>query len=259
MTSEYTESERRLRAIVRAFLSPGVWLVVGAQFLAQFALRQGVPTGESGPDLPRTLLFSALMMGFVYLQAGAYHGLAKGSDRLTLREVATPGVALFARFLWLFLKLGVSAALVFNLFALALMSSAGVSPDALVRQLAPTLPMLLAVLGLAFVYWLPLVFVTDDFRLFATWRRALRTAWQRLPQSGFLAVLLIAPVVLLLLLPEVVPDDSMDGGGRAALGTAAEALLLSLSALASLLGWIVYIYCVEWLRDHPPEDAPAAG
>ena len=243
MTSGYTEAERRLRAIVRAFLSPGVWLVVGAQFLAQFALRQGVPTGESGPDLPRTLLFSALMMGFVYLQAGAYHGLAKGSDRLTLREVATPGVALFARFLWLFLKLGVSAALVFNLFALALLGGVGVSPDALVRQFAPYLPMLLAVLGLAFVYWLPLVFVTDDFRLFATWRRALHTAWQRLPQSGFLAALLIAPVVLLLLLPEAVP----------------EVLLLSLSTLASLLGWIVYIYCVEWLRDHPPEDASAAG
>jgi len=118
MTPGYTESERRLRAVVRAFLSPGVWLVVVAQFLAQFALRQGVVAGESGPDLPRTLLISALMMGFAYLQAGAYHGLTKGSDRLTLREVATPGVALFARFLWLFLKLGVSVALVFNLFAL---------------------------------------------------------------------------------------------------------------------------------------------
>lgn len=243
MTPTYTESERRLRAIVRAFLSPGVWLVVGAQFLAQFALRQGVAAGESGPGLSRTLLISALMMGFAYLQAGAYHGLAKSNDRLTLREIATPGVALFARFLWLFLKLGVSVALVFNLFALALMGSAGVSPDALARQLAPYLPMLLAVLGLAFVYWLPLVFVADDFRLLATWRRALRVAWQRLPQSGFLAVLLIAPVVLLLLLPEGTP----------------EALLLLLSTLASLLGWVVYIYCVEWLRDQPPEDVPVAG
>lgn len=243
MTPTYTESERRLRAIVRAFLSPGLWLVVGAQFLAQFALHQGVAAGESGPDLPYTLLISALMMGFAYLQAGAYHGLAKSNDRLTLREVATPGVALFARFLWLFLKLGVSVALVFNLFALALMGSADVSPDALARQLAPYLPMLLAVLGLAFVYWLPLVFVADDFRLLATWRRALRVAWQRLPQSGFLAVLLIAPVVLLLLLPEGTP----------------EALLLLLSTLASLLGWVVYIYCVEWLRDHPPEDIPVAG
>lgn len=243
MTPAYTEGERRLRAIVRAFLSPGVWLVVGAQFLAQFALRQGVAAGEPGPGLPRTLLISALMMGFAYLQAGAYHGLTKGSDRLTLREVATPGVALFARFLWLFLKLGVSVALVFNLFALVLMGAAGVSPDAFARQLVPILPMLLAVLSLVFVYWLPLVFVTGDFRLFATWRRALHTAWQRLPQSGFIAALLIAPVALLLLLPEGMP----------------EALLLLLSALASLLGWVVYIYCVEWLRDHPPEDALAAG
>ena len=243
MTSKYTESERRLRAIVRTFLSPGVWLVVGAQFLAQFALRQGVAAGESGPDLPHTLLISALMMGFAYLQAGAYHGLAKSNDRLTLREVATPGVALFARFLWLFLKLGVFVALVFNLLALALMGGTGVSPDAFARQIAPYLPMLLAILGLVFVYWLPLVFVTDDFRLLATWRRALRVVWQRLPQSGFLAVLLIAPVLLLLLLPE----------------GAAEVLLLLLSVLASLLGWIVYVYCVEWLRDQPAEDASAAA
>lgn len=243
MTPAYTESERRLRAIVRATLSPGVWLVVVAQFLAQFALRQGVVAGESGPDLPHALLISALMMGFAYLQAGAYHGLAKGQDRLTLREVATPGVALFARFLWLFLKLGVFVALVFNLLALALMGGTGVSPDAFARQLAPTLPMLLAILGLVFVYWLPLVFVTDDFRLLATWRRALRVAWQRLPQSGFLAVLLITPVALLLLLPE----------------GAAEVLLLLLSVLASLLGWIVYIYCAEWLRDQPVEDASAAA
>lgn len=243
MTSEYTESERRLRAIVRAFLSPGVWLVVAAQFLAQFALRQGVAAGESGPELSHALLISALTLGFAYLQAGAYHGLAKGQDRLTLRETAAPGIALFARFLWLFLKLGVFVALVFNLFALVLMGAAGVSPDAFARQLVPILPMLLAIAGLAFVYWLPLVFVTDDFRLLATWRRALRTAWQRLPQLGFLAVLLIAPVVLLLLLPEGAP----------------EVLLLSLSMLASLLGWVVYIYCAEWLRDHPPENASAAG
>lgn len=246
MTTTYTESERRLRAIVRAFLSPGVWLVVAMQFLAQFALRQGVSAGESEPTLPHALLISALIMGFAYLQAGAYHGLAKGQDRLSLREVMTPGVALFARFLWLFLKLGVFVALVFNLLALALMGAVGVSPDAFARQLVPMLPMLpmlLAMLGLIFVYWLPLVFVTDDFRLLATWRRALRVAWQRLPQSGFLAVLLIVPVALILLLPE----------------GAAEMLLLLLSVLASLLGWIVYIYCAEWLREQPLKDASAAG
>ncbi len=239
----YTESERRLRAVVRAFLSPGVWLTVGAQLLAQFALSHGMPAGDAGPDLSLAFVLAALMMAFAYLQVGAYHGLAKGSDRLTLREVATPGMALFARFLWLFLKLGVSVALVFNLLALALMGDVGVSPEAPIRRLAPYLPMLLAVLGLVFVYWLPLVFVTGDFRLLATWRPALHAAWRRLPQSGFLAALLIAPVALLLLLPEAVP----------------EVLLWPLSMLASLLGWVAYIYCVEWLRDQPPAAAPTAG
>ncbi len=243
MTSAYTESERRLRAVVRAFLSPGVWLVVGVQFLMQLVLRQGVPAGEAGPDPLLTAALAALMMGFAYLQAGAYRGLAQGAERLTLREAATAGAALFVRFLWLFLKLGLVAALVFNLFALLLLTGADMRPEALLRQLVPYMPPLLAALGFVFAYWLPLVFVSGDFRLFATWRRALATAWQRLPQSGFLALILFLPVVLFALLPEATPAT----------------VLLPLSLIASLFGWIAYIYCAEWLRDHPPADASAAG
>ncbi len=243
MTSGYTEGERRLRAIVRAALSPGVWLVVGAQFLAQFALRLGVPAGDTGPDLLFVLALAALLMGFVYLQTGAYQALARSADRLTLREAAGAGMALFARFLWMFVKLGVFAALTFNLFALVLMAVTGSSLETLMRALAPMLPLLLAALGFTFAYWLPLVFVSGDFRLFASLRRSLRTTWQRLPQSGFLALLILAPVVLLSLLPADAP----------------EAALLLLSLAASLLGWIAYIYCAEWLRDQPAADASAAG
>lgn len=242
MTSRYTEGERRLRAIVRACLSPGVWLVVGAQFLMQLALRQGAPAGEAGPDPLFTAAAAALMLGFVWLQAGAYRGLAQGAERLLLRETATVGVALFVRFLWLFLKLGLVAALVFNLFALLLLAGAGVHPEALVRRLVPYMGPLLAGLGFVFAYWLPLVFVSGDFRLFATWRRALATARRRLPQSGFLAALLFLPVALFALLPEATP----------------ETLLLALSLIASLCGWIAYIYCAEWLRDQSPR-APISG
>lgn len=253
MTSGYTEGERRLRAIVRACVSPGVWLVVGAQLLVQFVMRQGQSADGAAVDVVWVLALAALIMAFVYLQAGTYQALAHSAGRLTLRDTIGAGMALFTRFLWLFIKLGLLAALVFNLFALLLLAGAGLSLESLVRTLAPILPLLLAVLGFAFVYWLPLVFVSGDFRLLASLNRALRVAWQRLPQSGFLALMILAPVVLLSLWSAVAPDNANEVA-RAAPGVAIEILLLSASLVASLFGWIAYIYCAEWLREQSPAE-----
>lgn len=231
MTTAYTEGERRLRALVRTFLSPGIWLVVGAQLALQLSLQQLSATGEA--PLAWVLALSGLLLGFAWLQAGAYRALAQGRDRLMLADMAHTGFTRFTRFLWLFIKLGLSVALTFNVVAFLFVLGSGTSPEGLVRGFAPFLGPLLAVVGFLFVYWLPLVFVTDDFRLFATLRRALSTAWQRLPQSGFLALLILLPPVLFTLLP---PEASLW-------------LLAPLAAGASLLGWAAYIYCTEWLRD----------
>ncbi len=231
MTTPYTEGERRLRALVRAFLSPGIWLVVGAQLALQLSLQKISGAGEA--PLAWVLGLSGLLFGFAWLQAGAYHALAQGRERLMLADMARTGFGRFTRFLWLFIKLGLLAALSFNAVAFLFVLGSGVAPDSLVRSLAPYLGSLLAAVGFLFVYWLPLVFVADDFRLFATLRRALSTAWQRLPQSGFLALLILLPPAAFMLLPPETPLW----------------LLVPLAAGASLLGWVAYIYCAEWLRD----------
>lgn len=240
MTISYTEGERRLRALVRALLSPGIWLVVGTQLALQLSLQQISVAGEA--PLAWVLALSGLLLGFAWLQAGAYHALAQGRDRLTLADMARTGLGRFTRFLWLFIKLGLLFALLFNVVAFLFIHDSVASPDALIRGLAPFLGPLLAAAGFLFVYWLPLVFVSDDFRLFATLRRALATAWQRLPQSGFLALLILLPPALFTLLPAETPLW----------------LLVTLAAGASLLGWAAYIYCAEWLRDAASASPPRA-
>jgi hypothetical protein len=239
MTASYTEGERRLRALVRAFLSPGLWLVVGVQLALQLLLQRLSAAGEA--PLAWLLALSGLLLGFAWLQAGACHALAQGRDRLRPADLVRAGFNRFTRFLWLFLKLGLLAALLFNLAVLPALG-AGMSPDALIRGLAPYLGLVLAIAGFLFVYWLPWVFVTDDFRLFATLRRALATGWRRLPQSGFLALLLLLPPALFTLLPAGTPLW----------------LLVPLAAGASLLGWAAYVYCAEWLRDTIPQSPPPA-
>lgn len=231
MSVAYTEGERRLRALVRAFVSPGLWLVVGVQLVLQLALARGLAGDEQAPVW--LLALSGLVLGFAWLQTGAYRTLAHGRDRLSAADTLRAGRGRFARFLWLFVKLGLLAALLFNVAVFLFLSGSGMSPDALVRALAPFLGLLWAALGFLFVYWLPLVFVTDDFRLLATLRRALFTAWRRLPQSGFLAASILLPPALFTLLP----------------GASPLWLLVPLAAGASLLGWAAYIYCAEWLRD----------
>ncbi len=240
MSTSHTEGERRLRALVRAFLSPGIWLVVSAQLTLQLSLQQLSGAGEA--PLAWVLTLSGLLLGFAWLQAGAYHALARGRDRLLLADMARTGLGRFTRFLWLFIKLGLLAALLLNVVVFLFVSGSGTSPEGLVRTLAPFLGLLLAAAGFLFVYWLPLVFVTDDFRLFATLRRALATAWQRLPQSGFLALLILLPPALFTLLPSETPLW----------------LLVPLAAGASLLGWVAYIYCAEWLRDAAATSPPSA-
>jgi len=231
MTASKTEGERRLRALVRAALSPGVWLVVGVQLALQLALARGLDGDEPTPG--RLLALSGLLLGFAWVQASAYRALAYGHDRLSAADTLHAGRGRFTRFLWLFVKLGLLAALLSNVAVFLFLSGSGMAPDTLLRALAPFLGLLWAAFGFLFVYWLPLVFVTDDFRLLVTLRRALFTAWRRLPQSGFLALLILLPPALFTLLP----------------ADASPWLLVPLAAGASLLGWAAYIYCAEWLRD----------
>lgn len=232
------EGERRLRALVRAVLSPGVWLVIGAQLVLQLALTRGLAGDEPAPAW--LLVLTGLLFGFAWLQAGAYRSLAHGHERLSAVDTLRPGLGRFGNFLWLFIKLGLLVALLSNIVVFLFTFGTGLSPLETARLLPGSLGMLAAVIGFTFVYWLPLVFVTDDFRLFATLRRAIATAWRRLPQSGYLALLILLPATLFTLLPA---DTS-------------SWLLLPLAASASLLGWAAYIYCAEWLRDTVSASLP---
>ena len=86
-----------------------------------------------------------------------------------------------------------------------------------------------------FVYWLPFVFVRREFRLFISLRSALNIAWTRLSHSGFLALLIVAPI----LIAELFPADSPWW------------LELILSVLTGLMSWIAYVYCVQVLQENP--------
>lgn len=242
MTEAYTESERRLRAVVRAALSPGVWLVVGAQLLAQLALQSGLESEAASPDSWRLIATALLLSVFVYLQAGAFAAIARGRERLTVGETLAGGRAVLAKFVWLFVKAGLLFAAAAQVFVLLLATALGVPHADLVLRIVPSAGPLLGVLGFVFVYWMPVVFVRQEFRLLPSWRLALAAVWRRFSRSGFPAFLTLTPALVALLLP-------------------LEHAVLALPALSlagGFMGWIAYIYCAEWLQDHPP-TAPTAS
>jgi hypothetical protein len=232
-----SESARRLHAVVRTLLSRGVWLVLTAQMILILSLQWRVPEGESPilASLAISLTALALLL-FFYLQAGAFHVLAQGRGALSVEEVLRGGKVVFSAFVWLTLKAGLLLMAVINVVTLFVVFAGGYDLKATTQLLTSVFGPMSGVLAFIFAYWLPWVFVRRDFSLLPSLRAGLKMAWTRLPQSTFLALVILAPLLVALFLPADGPLW----------------LDLAASLVAGILGWVAYVYCVEVLQEASP-------
>lgn len=232
-TPARTEGEHRLHAMVRALLSPGIWIVLAVQMLLVFSLQWRVPE-DAAPLVPTLaiLLTATALMLFFYLQAGAFHALTLGREALTAGEVIHAGKTVFAAFVLLILKAGLLFAVVINIAVFAALLLTGSDIENLTQVISAYFGPITGVLAFVFVYWLPWVFVQREFRLLPSLRAALRVALSRLSHAFFPALMVLAPALAVGLLPA---DGPM--------------LIDALVSLATgIMGWIAYIYCVDVLR-----------
>jgi hypothetical protein len=240
MSAQRTEGARRLRAMLRAALSPAVWLLIGVQLLHALVRRFGVAGQEQFS--PQVLLYAmgvALLMLLVfYLQGGIYQRLARAREPVAIGEALRAGHQVFPRFIWLTIKAGLLLGAVLAATLLLAQMVLGLEPKQLVESRAT--PLLFVILPFALVWWLPWVFVHERFGLRESLRAALQRFWREVPRSGFLAVLILVPGSLVLLLPAGVPF----------------VVALALDVLTVLLVWMAGVYCVERLADEGA--APAA-
>lgn len=236
------ESGLRLRAAIRALLSPGIWLLLSVQLALVVTMRWSVPS-EASPLTSALAIFltATVLMLFYYLQAGAFHALTQGRETLTVAEIVRAGRVVFAAFVWLALKAGLLLAAVMNVLIFMTLLLTGQDIKAIMNALSPFFGPVVGILTFVFVYWLPFVFVRREFRLLPSLKAALQIAWDRLSDSAFLALLVLAPVLVSGWLPSDTP------------------LMFDLlvSVVSGVMGWIAYIYCIEVLREQPPQAGSA--
>ncbi len=233
-----TESEQRIRAAVRVVLSPGVWLVIGLQVVfVTLRAQTVVPLDNIGPTGLALATFGALLI-LIYLVSGTFRAFALGDSTVSIAETLSRGKEVFSSFLWLLVQVGLLLLLVLFVFLSLLYSSRSVddaNTEQLITEIVPNVRMVAMVIPFLLVYWFPVVFSTNDFRVFATLRSALRIIWQRLWKSGFLAFLIFFPLVVFWLLPDNSPLI----------------VFLIVNIIGEVMGWIAYVYCVESLARNP--------
>jgi hypothetical protein len=232
------ESGLRLRAAIRALLSPGIWLLLSVQLALVFTMRWSVPADASPLTSALAIFLTATaLMLFYYLQAGAFHALTQGRETLTVADVVRAGRVVFAAFVWLTLKAVLLLAALMNVLILVALLVTGQDIKTVMNALSPFFSPVVGILTFVFVYWLPFVFVRREFHLLPSLKAALQITWDRLSDSAFLAFLVMVPVLVSGLLPSDTP------------------LLIDLlvSVVSGVMGWIAYIYCIEVLREQPPQ------
>ncbi|MFQ5994061.1 MAG: hypothetical protein ACE5K1_03125 [Acidiferrobacterales bacterium] len=237
------ETQRRIRATVRAVLSSGVWLVISVQAIAVGLWMQWVvpaaSADEPGMNLPTiVLVLGVVLVAYTYVMSGTFRSFAVGTATVSAMDTLNRGKEVFSQFMWLWLKvLLLGLVVLYSLGALIPMigAAAGKTTEQIIRALAPGLQGLAFLAPFVFVYWLPVVFVKNNFRVLPTVRAALLLIWQRLTKSSFLAFLVFVPLVILWLLPDNAPL----------------AVLLTVSVFGQLMAWIANIYCVEAVLENP--------
>lgn len=230
-----TESEQRVRAAVRVVLSPGVWLVIGLQVVFMTLRTQTIlPLGNFGPTGLALVIFGTLLI-LIYLMSGTFRCFALGNSTVSIYETLSRGKEVFASFLWLLVQVGLLAVVAGFVLLNLLYLSRSVDLEQLITEMVPYVTIIAMVVPFLLVYWFPVVFSTNDFRVFATLRSALRIIWQRLWRSGFLAFLIFFPLVAFWLLPDNSPLI----------------VFLIVSVIGEMMGWTAYVYCVESLASNP--------
>ncbi len=235
-----TESERRLRAALRTLLSQGVWLTVGFELALSL-----VPQIEwlSALGSGKFALLGLLAALALYLQAGTMLALAGGRDTVPAAQALLQGKDAFPRFLWLMLRAALLLFVALNvvLFLLNLAGVIAIEEQAAVPVFATLIAAVIVPLKFVLAYWLPFVFVRQEFRLLPGLGAALQLARTHFRRAGlFLALLLLVPGLALLALPSGMPLP----------------LLAVAMLVAVLLDWIAYSYCVEVVRE-PAPTAPS--
>lgn len=218
-----------MRATLRALLSGGVWLVVLTQFVLPLMANMPAAT-EGAAHVVRIAAVTLMLLGLLYLIAGASRALALGRDPVSIVAVVRSGKPVFIPFLWLLFKTGLLAAVILQLGMLVGVLISGLEATALVERIAPYTGALVAALGFVLVYWMPIVFADHNFAMLPTLAEAFRVAWARLRLSGYLAFLTLTPAVIAVLI-DGEPSGLVVGG---------------LNLIGGVMAWIAYAYCVEW-------------
>lgn len=238
------ETERRIRAAVRTVMSPGVWLAIAVQlptglliyWVIGMLLSEEPPQGQLRAF---TLLLALLFLAYLFLMSGASRSFALGAATVSVQEAVRRGIEVFNAFLWFAIKvflLGMVASSVL-LYVLGIaVQLAGVNGQGEAQGIVMSVIKGIALITpFALVYWLPVIFVRHDFRVIPTVGWALKIIWRQLPRSGFLALLIFAPLLVLWLIPAGTPFI----------------FTLIITLLGQLTAWTAYVYCVEALADNP--------
>ena len=159
------ESGLRLRSVVRALLSPGIWLVLAVQIALVFSMRDMPADASALASALAIFLTATALTLFYYLQAGAFHALTLGRETLAVMETVRAGRVVFAAFVWLTLKAGLLLAAVMNVLIFVALLLTGHDLKTIVNALSPYFGSGVGILTFVFVYWLPFVFVRREFRL----------------------------------------------------------------------------------------------
>ncbi|MFQ5935532.1 MAG: hypothetical protein ACE5LB_03885 [Acidiferrobacterales bacterium] len=238
-----TEGERRIRAAVRTVMSSGVWLVVAVKLLLAgllaYRIMPMMADGASEAQQPSSaLLFAVLLIVYAYLMSGASRSFALGTATVSAQETVNRGKEVFSTFLWFAVKilfLALVLWIVLVRFTQAVTGGNESDIEAVIASVAPVVKGLAAIVPFALAYWLPIVFVRKDFRIVPTMWSALQIIFRQLLHSGFLAFLLLLPLLVIWLVP----------------ATAPVVVTIALSTLTQMMAWIAYVYCVEAVIDNP--------
>ncbi len=225
--NEIPESTYQIRAAVRTIMSPAVWLLTFWQAIMLISLSMLGGSEETSPVTGFPVIFSILIFGFIYLISGLFRAFSTGTGVVSVLEAFNEGKNYFTPFIWLMLRLLV----LFFLVTQILLIATGAQPEAIIKEGAKSFAFAVSFLSFLFIYWLPIVFSTPDFRLFKTLNTALIVAIDRLKQSLFLAVLILLPALVAWTMPVDIPL----------------AVLVSIASISEIATWIAYVYCIEYL------------
>ncbi len=225
--NEIPESTYQIRAAVRTVMSPAVWALTLWQAIMLISLSMLGGNEETGPVTGFPVIFSVLIFGFVYLISGLFRAFSTRTGVVSVLEAFNEGKNYFTPFIWLMLRL----LLLFFLVTQILLITTGAQPETIIKEGAKSFALVVSFLSFLFIYWLPLVFSTPDFRLFKTLNVALLVAIGRLKQSFFLAILVLVPALTAWMMPVDIPLT----------------VLVSIASISEIATWIAYVYCIEYL------------